>query len=128
VKILLDTHAMYWYIEGDLKMSSTAESLIRNLSNEVLISPASYWEVAVKVSLGKWQLNRPFVEFVEIGLFRYGFHVLPILYNHAAHLISMPMHHRDPFDRMLIAQALAEDMPILSCDTALDAYGVVRLW
>ena len=53
MKILLDTHAMYWYIEGDLKMSSTAESLIRNLSNEVLISPASYWEVAVKVSLGK---------------------------------------------------------------------------
>ena len=128
MRLLLDTHAMYWYIEGDAKLSSTAQTLIQDASNEVLISPASYWEIAIKVSIGKWTLNRPYEEFIDLGLKRYGFQVLPILPTHTARLIGLAYHHKDPFDRLLIAQALAEGIAIVSADPQLDPYGVQRLW
>jgi PIN domain nuclease of toxin-antitoxin system len=97
-------------------------------SNEVLISPASYWEIAIKISIGKWQLNRPYEQFVDIALNQYGFQVLPILPTHTTMLIGLPFHHRDPFDRLLVAQAMAESIPIIGSDRAFDAYGVTRLW
>jgi PIN domain nuclease of toxin-antitoxin system len=125
---LLDTHALYWYIEGDSQLSATACTLIRDASNEVLISPASYWEIAIKISLGKWQLNSPYEDFLAIGLKHYGFLILPILPAHTARLIGMPFHHKDPFDRLLAAQALAEEVPLVSADTAFDDYGVTRWW
>jgi PIN domain nuclease of toxin-antitoxin system len=128
VSLLLDTHAMYWYIEGDPKLSSTAQTLIQDASNEVLISPASYWEIAIKVSIGKWTLNRSYEEFIDLGLKRYGFQVLPILPTHTAKLIGLAYHHKDPFDRLLIAQALAEGIAMVSADPQLDPYGVKRLW
>ena len=128
MRLLLDTHTMYWYIEGDPQLSTTARTLIQDASNDVLISPASYWEIAIKVSLEKWQLNRPYADFIDIGLKQYGFLILPILPDHTARLIGMPFHHKDPFDRLLIAQALAEEIPIISVDSALDDYGVTRLW
>ena len=128
MRLLLDTHAMYWYIEGDPKLSSTAQTLIQDASNEILISPASYWEIAIKVSIGKWTLNRPYEEFVDLGLKRYGFQVLSILPIHTAKLIGLAFHHKDPFDRLLVAQALAEGIPIVSADLQLDPYGVQRLW
>jgi PIN domain nuclease of toxin-antitoxin system len=119
---------MYWYIEGDPQLSTAAQTLIQDASNDVLISPASYWEIAIKVSLEKWQLNRPYEDFIDIGLKKYGFLILPILPDHTAQLIGMPFHHKDPFDRLLIAQALVEEIPIISADSALDDYGVTRLW
>lgn len=128
MRLLLDTHAMYWYIEGDPQLSVTARTLIQDTSNEVLISPASYWEIAIKVSLGKWQLNRSYEDFMDIGLNQYGFQVLPILPTHTARLIGLPFHHKDPFDRLLVAQALVEQISLVSADPALDAYGVTRLW
>lgn len=128
MKLLLDTHAMYWYIEGDSKLSSAAQTLIQDASNEVLVSPASYWEIAIKVSIGKWTLNRPYEEFIDLGLKQYGFQVLPILPTHTAKLIGLPFHHKDPFDRLIVAQALAEAIPIVSNDAQLDPYGVQRLW
>jgi len=93
-----------------------------------LISPASYWEIAIKVSLEKWQLNRPYEDFINIGLKQYGFLILPILPDHTARLIRMPFHHKDPFDRLLIAQALAEEIPIISADKKFDAYRIKRIW
>ena len=128
MRILLDTHAMYWYIEGDPQLSTTARTLIQDASNDVLISPASYWEIAIKVSLEKWQLNRPYEDFIDIGLKHYGFLILPILPDHTARLIGMPFHHKDPFDRLLIAQALAEEIPIISADKQFDAYRIKRIW
>jgi len=128
VRVLLDTHALYWYIEGDSQLSTTARTLIQDAANEVLISPASYWEIAIKISLGKWQLNRPYADFIAIGLQEYGFLILPILPAHTARLIGMPFHHKDPFDRLLAAQALAEEIPLVSADTAFDDYGVTRWW
>ncbi|HHW75689.1 MAG TPA: type II toxin-antitoxin system VapC family toxin [Xanthomonadaceae bacterium] len=128
MRVLLDTHALYWYIEGDSQLSTTARTLIQDAANEVLISPASYWEIAIEISLGKWQLNRPYADFIAIGLQEYGFLILPILPAHTARLIGMPFHHKDPFDRLLAAQALAEEIPLVSADTAFDDYGVTRWW
>ena len=128
MKILLDTHAMYWYIDGDPTLSATARTLVQDASNEVLISPASYWEIAIKISIGKWRLNRTYEEFIDIGLNQYGFQILAILPAHTARLIGLPFHHKDPFDRLLAAQALAEGIAIVSADEVFDQYGVRRIW
>lgn len=130
MRLLLDTHTFCWYVEGDQKLSSTAQSLIQDATNEVLVSPASYWEIAIKVNLGKWILNRPYEEFIELGITQYDFSVLPIQLKHTARLIGLtfPMNHKDPFDRLLVAQAMSENIPIVSADPKLDAYGVQRLW
>ena len=82
MRLLLDSHAMYWYIEDDPQLGATARTLIQDASNAILISPASYWEIAIKVSIGKLKLNRPYDEFIDIGLNQYGFQVLPILPAH----------------------------------------------
>lgn len=128
MRALLDTHAMFWYIEGDPQLSTTGRTIIQDASNEVLISPASYWEIAIKVSIGKWQLNRPYEDFIDLAVSKYKFTVLPILATHTARLIGMPFHHKDPFDRLLAAQSLVEQIPIIGNDSAFDAYGVTRLW
>ena len=130
MRLLLDTHSMYWYIEDEPQLSGRARTLIQDASNEILVSPASYWEIAIKISIGKWRLNRPYEEFIDIGLNQYGFQVLPILPTHTARLIGLPFPqgHRDPFDRLLVAQVLVEQIPIVSADSPLDAYGVTRLW
>jgi PIN domain nuclease of toxin-antitoxin system len=128
VRALLDTHALYWYIEGAPQLSATARTLVQDASNEILISPASYWEIAIKISIGKWKLNRPYEEFIDLALNRYGFVVLPILPSHTAKVIRLPFHHKDPFDRLMVAQALVEGISIVSNDPALDAYGVTRHW
>lgn len=116
--------------EGDKKLSSTAQSLIQDATNEVLVSPASFWEIAIKVNLGKWILNRPYEEFIDLGITQYDFSVLPIQLKHTARLIGLtfPMNHKNPFDRLLVAQAMSENIPIVSADPKLDAYGVQRLW
>lgn len=128
MRVLLDTHAMYWYIEGDPQLSGTARTLIQDASNVVLISPASYWEIAIKVSIGRWKLNRTYDEFIDIALNKYGFQILPILPTHAAKVIGLRFHHKDPFDRLLAAQALVEGISLISNDSALDPYGITRLW
>ncbi|MFO0877867.1 MAG: type II toxin-antitoxin system VapC family toxin [Gemmataceae bacterium] len=128
MRLLLDTHTLFWYIEADPQLSATAATLIQDASNEVLISPASYWEMAIKISVGKWQPARPYNDFMDLALVRYAFSVLPILPTHTAALIGLPFHHKDPFDRLLIAQAVVENVPIVSADATLDAYPIRRLW
>lgn len=119
MRLLLDTHTFYWYIEGDRKLSGSAQSLIQDASNEVLISSASYWEIAIKVNLGKWVLNRPYEEFIELGLTQYEFSVLPIQPHHTSRLIGLtfPVNHKDPFDRLLVAQTLSENIPIVTASS-----------
>jgi PIN domain nuclease of toxin-antitoxin system len=128
VRVLLDTHTLYWFIEGDRQLSALAQMTISSTANEVLLSPSSYWEIAIKVSLGKWQLNRTYEEFIDVALEQYGFLLLPILPTHTAWLVGLPFHHKDPFDRLLVAQALSEQVPIVSADVHLDAYGISRIW
>ena len=130
MRVLLDTHTMYWYTTGDPQLSPTAETVILDAENEILISPASYWEIAIKVSKGKWQMNQPYEEFLDACLNRYGFRILPIEPRHTVEVsrLPFPTDHRDPFDRLLVAQALIEQIPMVSADVQLDAYGVTRLW
>lgn len=93
-------------------MSGEAQSLIQAASNEVFISPVSYWEIAIKVSIGKWALHRTYEEFIDLALNQYDFRVMPLLPHHTARLIGLPFHHKDPFDRLIVAQALAEGLSI----------------
>lgn len=125
---LADSHALLWYAIDDPKLSKTAKSLMSDLANEILISPASYWEIAIKVSMRKLKLQQPYDDFVDACLNKYRFDVLPIDPKHTSALISLPFHHKDPFDRLLIAQAVIEQLPIIGNDAAMDAYGVTRLW
>ena len=128
MRLLLDTHAFLWFILNDVKLSSAARGLISDPGNAVAVSPASYWELAIKVSLGKYQLGAPFQPFMEQQIAVNRFDVLHILVSHVAVLTTLPLHHRDPFDRLLVAQAMAEQIPLVSGDAALDAYGGKRLW
>ena len=128
MKLLLDTHSWLWFVLGDASLSAAARSLIEDPANEKLISPVSYWEVAIKVSLGKYRLPQPYAQFIDAAIDGQGFPVLPILPRHTAIVSVLPFHHRDPFDRLLVGQAIAEDISLLSNDAALDPYGVRRLW
>ena len=97
-------------------------------ANEKWVSPASYWEIAIKVSVGKYSLSQPYDVFIHEAIDRNGFNYLHIDPRHTAKLIGLPFHHKDPFDRLLAAQALVEGIPIVSNDSAFDAYGITRLW
>jgi PIN domain nuclease of toxin-antitoxin system len=122
-------HACFlWFITNDPQLSATAQNLIADPHNDILISPASYWETGIKVSLGKYPLSVPFETFITQGIHGNGFKVLPIEPRHVAAITAMPFHHRDPFDRLLVAQAQVERIPLVSKDLVLDRYGVNRLW
>ncbi len=130
MRLLLDTHTLLWFGLNDPQLSSTAKSLIIDPANEILVSPASCWEIAIKIALKKYALKKPYEEFMYEVIDMNGFNYLSIEPRHAARVISLPQfkHHKDPFDRLLVAQALAEGVSIISSDPRLDAYGVTRLW
>lgn len=130
MRLLLDTHVLLWYGINDPQLSGTARTLILDASNEILMSPASYWEIAIKVSIGKLALHQPYEDFVDACLNRYGFRILPIETAHTAKVATLPFpsKHKDPFDRLIVAQALAEGIGIISGDQALDVCGVNRMW
>jgi PIN domain nuclease of toxin-antitoxin system len=117
-----------WFVLNDSRLSATAQRLIANPSNDIEVSPASYWEIAIKISLKKYELQEPYEVFIERALADNQFHILPILPKHTAALTTLPYHHRDPFDRLLIAQSIVEQIPIVSSDSAFDAYPVKWLW
>ena len=128
MKLLFDTHAFLWFVLGAARISPAALAAIREPANQKLVSPASYWELAIKISVGKYVLKEPYETFFDRGIAGNGFHVLPIEPRHTAVLTTLPFHHRDPFDRLLVAQALAEQITLLSDDALLDRYGVTRVW
>lgn len=128
MRLLLDTHTFLWFILDDPQLSTRAKELIIEPDNEIVISPASYWEIAIKISLGKYSLSEPYGVFMEREIAANEFRILPIEPKHTAALTALPFHHRDPFDRLLIAQAMIEGIPLVSNDPALDAYPISRLW
>ena len=128
MRLLLDTHTLLWFALADPQLSGTARTLIMEPANAKLVSPASYWEIAVKISVKKYALSKPYEVFMQEAIDKNGFGYLHIEPKHTARLTTLPFHHKDPFDRLLVAQAMVEGIPIISNDTALDAYGVVRLW
>jgi len=128
MKVLLDTHTFLWFVLGDAQLSARAKAIIEDAGNEKLVSPASYWEIAIKISLGKYTLSTPYEAFIDKGITDNGFVVVPVGVKHTAVLTALPFHHRDPFDRLIITQAMVEEAIILSVDTAFDAYPITRLW
>jgi PIN domain nuclease of toxin-antitoxin system len=128
LKILLDTHAFLWFVLGDSRLSPQARLVVEDASNEVLISPASYWEIAIKISIGKYRLHDSYETFWRKGMDDNSFDVLPIELSHTTRLLSMPHTHRDPFDRLLVAQAIVEGIPLISSDPIFDSYGINRIW
>jgi PIN domain nuclease of toxin-antitoxin system len=128
VRLLLDTHAFLWFVLNDSQLSQKALQLIVEPAHDILISPASYWEIAIKVSLGKYHLPGSFQDWMEQQIVVNAFQILPITIAHAATVSALPFHHRDPFDRLLIAQALTEKIVIISADRLFDSYFVGREW
>ena len=127
MRLLLDTHAFLWFLLDDQKLKVTARNLIGDPNNDIEVSPATYWEIAIKIALRKYALPEPFEVFMDREIAINDFHILPIALKHVAALTTMPFYHRDPFDRLLIAQATVEQIPIISDDTVFDAYPVTRL-
>ena len=128
MKYLLDTHTLLWFLKGDKKLSDKARQLIDSPRNEKFISIVSLWEIAIKVSLGKLVLNKPFEKLFPEQLDFNHIEILDITVDNLIKLTTLPFHHRDPFDRLIIAQALVEDLPIISADAAFDAYKINREW
>jgi PIN domain nuclease of toxin-antitoxin system len=128
VRLLLDTHSFLWFINGSPQISTNARTLIEDASNQPLLSAASLWEMAIKLSLGKLSLAQPFEVLIPQQMRLNGIKLLGIEIEHTAAVSKLPFHHRDPFDRLLIAQAMVEQIPIVSADTAFDTYSIKRLW
>lgn len=128
MRLLLDTHALLWFALNDPQLSATAQAAIADRANEKWASPASYWEIAIKISIGKYALTVPYEDFWQNAIDANGFQTLHILPRHTSLLTTMTYHHRDPFDRLIIAQALAEGMSVAGDDAIFDSYGVTRIW
>ena len=122
-------HALFlWFVFGNVQLSEAARNAIEDEASTCFLSMASVWEMAVKVSIGKLPLEEPLDVFIPDQLQRNGIQLLPIHLAHALRVASLPFVHKDPFDRLIIAQGLVEPMPIVSADVVFDDYGVVRLW
>jgi PIN domain nuclease of toxin-antitoxin system len=127
VKVLLDIHVLLWWLEGGNKLSRRARHVIQDQETTVLVSAVSAWEIAIKSEGGKLEAG-PLVTDFQKELGREGFAELPISAQHAIRAGILKGPHRDPFDRMLIAQAQAENVPVISKDKLFDDYGVRRIW
>jgi PIN domain nuclease of toxin-antitoxin system len=127
MELLLDTHIVLWFFGDVEKLSESSSNAIFDPENDKWISIVSVWELAIKIGTGKLQFEGGVSELFHL-IRKNGFGLLPITEEHVKRLETLPLLHRDPFDRMLIAQSLTEDMPFVSCDEAFDPYGVRRLW
>jgi PIN domain nuclease of toxin-antitoxin system len=124
VTLLLDTHTFLWFWWDDPQLSEIAKQAICDATQRKLISTVSCWEIAIKVSRKKLDLGAPYRGFIHQHMVRNNFELLQITDEHLAWLVDLPFHHKDPFDRLLVAQALYEQIPIVSVDPQLDAYSV----
>ena len=128
MRLLLDTNAFLWWVLDDSRLSTTARELIADPATEVLFSTVSGWEIAIKARTGRLDLPEDVPSFVLDQLRRNRFSVLPVELRHALRVHGLPDHHRDPFDRLLVAQAEIEAVPLLSRDPLLAAYGIELRW
>lgn len=128
MRLLLDTHTFLWWVTDSSSLSAAAREAIQDPQAECLLSLASCWEMAIKQSLGKLKLDPPLEQFVPTHMAANGFLQMEIEFRHVARVADLPFHHRDPFDRLLAAQAMVEDVTLVSGDPAFDDYGVKRLW
>lgn len=128
MRVLLDTHTFLWAVNDSPQLSDRARTIVEDPNNKLRLSIASLWEIAIKLSTGKLKLALPFLELATQKTVQHGVMLLPITPAHLDLVTTLPFHHRDPFDRLIAAQCLAEGVPVLSRDDAFDGYGVARLW
>ena len=128
MRFLLDTHTLLWSFNADPSLSARARRIIEDVDNELFVSAASVWEIAIKVRLGKLPTGNVLLNELDTYLRLVGFDGLPITLSHSVRAGRLPGEHRDPFDRMLISQAQIENMPIVSNDRIFDEYHVERMW
>ncbi len=128
MRVLLDTHALLWWLADDDRLTKSARDVIGDQSNEVLVSAATAWEIATKVRIGKLPQHAGIASDLPMHLAAQGFGALAITIEHGQRAGLLPGPHRDPFDRMLIAQAHGEGIPLVSNEDIFDRYGVTRIW
>ena len=128
MKLLLDAHALIWAVDDPERLGREAVRALGDSANDRLMSAGSLWEIAIKMSLGKLSLSLSFRPWMDRAIEDLALTVLPITVDHADRQSRLPLHHRDPFDRLLVAQAQAEGMVLVSADAVLDGYGITRLW
>jgi|SRR6185369_4623662 PIN domain nuclease of toxin-antitoxin system len=128
MRLLIDSHALIWYVDQHQQLSPASHAAISDPSNDLLLSAGSIWEIAIKIGLGKLVLTQPFSLWMSQALDDLGITVLPITVENADAQASLPKHHNDPFDRLIVAQALIEKVSIVSADARMDAYGITRIW
>jgi PIN domain nuclease of toxin-antitoxin system len=124
LKFLLDTHILIWLLDGDSKLSKVRLELIQDSNNIPIVSIASLWEMSVKMSIGKLTPAYDFQDLVQNKLENVGFQILAISPSHLNTCKSLPLHHKDPFDRLMISQALADNLPIMTEDELFKNYGI----
>lgn len=127
MKILLDTHAFIWFVENDSLLPNNIKRIIEKPTNVIYLSIASMWEMAIKMQLKKLDIDKTIEEIIDLVAFN-GFELLPILPEHIVRLTTLDFYHRDPFDRIIIAQGLVENQEIVSRDKVFDYYGIKRIW
>ena len=128
MRLLLDTHVLLWWIEGDPRISDRSHALISDAGNTVSVSVASVWEIAIKAGLGQLEVPSNLHGYLRRQLARNEFKLLPVLFEHAVAVRDLPLHHRDPFDRLLIAQTRVERLHFVSGDARMKAYAIEVLW
>ena len=128
MRTLLDTNAFLWFISGSDRLSDKARNHMADFDNDLVLSTASLWEMAIKVSLGKLELLAPFDQLIPAQLEKNAIDILPIEPDHISGIITLEFHHRDPFDRLIIAQGITEETPIITSDSAFAKYPVEVIW
>ncbi|MCC5899899.1 MAG: type II toxin-antitoxin system VapC family toxin [Phormidium sp. BM_Day4_Bin.17] len=128
MRLLLDAHTVLWFFMGNSRLSDKVRDLVEDGHNHKLISVATVWEMSIKQSQNKLTLEKTASDYIEEKIRLDDFELLPIQLNHLRILSSLPFYHKDPFDRLLIAQAMQENIPILSKDMAFNAYPIQRIW
>ncbi|NJM19867.1 MAG: type II toxin-antitoxin system VapC family toxin [Richelia sp. RM2_1_2] len=127
MRFLIDTHTFLWFIHDSPKLSANAKNLLES-DNDLWVSIVSLWEIAIKVNISKLTLPNNYENFIPEQLTVNDIEILPIKMAHLAIYTTLPLHHRDPYDRLLIAQAMTEKVSIISADVAFDSYSVSRIW
>lgn len=128
MELLLDTHTFLWFIDDDPRLSPLAVQRIEDADSRVVVSVVTAWEIVIKIRTGKLTLDRPFADVWEESITANNLEVLDVTTEHVLALESIPLHHRDPFDRMLVSQAITEKLQLVSADSALDPYPIQRIW
>jgi PIN domain nuclease of toxin-antitoxin system len=128
MRLLLDTHTLIWAVDQPSQLGPAAVVALQDPSNDLLLSVGTIWEIAIKVGLKKLALSLPYRQWMGQAMADLGVSVLPVTVEFADVQAGLPNHHKDPFDRLLVAQAQVENVPLVSVDSIFDQYGITRLW